>query len=90
MQDDRPVEFECREFKPLSKTRCGKTIYPDTYFRTESEAWDTILATKLNLVNAIRVEMAGMERDMLKLRFQLDDATAIYYQVREERRKLKK
>jgi len=83
MQDDRPVELECREFKPLAKTRCGKTVYPDTYFRTESEAWNTIAATKLNLVNALRVEISEKKRELLQLQFHLDDATALYYQVRE-------
>ena len=83
MQDDRPVELECLEFKPLAKTQCGKTIYPDTYFRTESEAWNTITITKLTLVNALRVEIAEKQRELLQLRFQLDDATATYYQVRE-------
>ncbi|MEJ2023450.1 MAG: hypothetical protein P8Y00_00230 [Deltaproteobacteria bacterium] len=83
MQDDRPVERECYEFKPLTKTHCGEIMYPDTYFRTESEAWNTIAATKLNLVNALRVEIAEKKRELLQLQFQLDDATALYYQVRE-------
>lgn len=85
VEDDRPVELECRELKPHSKTLCGETIFAGVHFQTEAEAWDSILASKLNLVNSIRVEIHKLKRELLKLQFQLDDATAQYYSSAFER-----
>ena len=85
VEDDRPVEMECRKARSLNEALCGDVFQEDVHFQTEAEAWDSILAAKLNSVNALRIDIGKKEQELLKLRFQLDDATAQYYAARFER-----
>ena len=40
--DLEPVEMECEEFGHPNKTSTGETMYVNTHFRTEEEAWASI------------------------------------------------
>jgi len=41
--DTEPVEMECEEFGYPHNTTCGEEMYDNTHFKTEQEAWDSIL-----------------------------------------------
>lgn len=41
--DTEPVEMECEEFGYPNNTTCGEKMCDNTHFKTEQEAWGSIL-----------------------------------------------
>jgi hypothetical protein len=71
--DDAPVEMQCKVFGFPNRTSSGEQMYQNTHFRTEAEAWQSILRSAkagLSLSNSrlesCRVVLAEAERDMVE------------------------
>lgn len=66
--DLEPVPFECKTWGYPYLTSAGEVMYTNTHFRTEQEAWDSILASWDAGVSLLRKAKAAKKVELRKLR----------------------
>ncbi|MCP4745682.1 MAG: hypothetical protein GY874_06005 [Desulfobacteraceae bacterium] len=62
----KPIKMWCKKFGYPHKTTCGETMYVNTHFRTEPQAWDRLM----NDSNA-NVRLAALDVQMAKKRLEI-------------------
>jgi len=82
--DMSPVEMECDEFGHPNKTTCGETMFINTHFRTEAEAWDSILTSAQAGIELAGCAVSLCQKQMMKAKDEASDAVFRYYEVRKK------
>ncbi len=73
--DVKPVIMECDKFGWPHKTTCGETMWDNAHYRTELEAWESIIASVYAGVSLAESSVRRCERHASKARKDLFDAT---------------
>ena len=64
--DTKPVEMECYEFGYPNKTTTGEIMYANTHFKTERDAWESILRSVKAGVEIAGHDVANIENKLIK------------------------
>ena len=71
--DIEPIEMECDIFGYPNKTTNGETMFENTHFKTEAEAWKSILASVKAGIMLVGGGVRNAEEELGRLRKQAGD-----------------
>ena len=76
--DLEPVEMECEEFGHPNKTSTGETMYSNSHFKTEREAWESIMRSVEAGVSLAGSEVLHCQQALRKAEERAGKAAADY------------
>ena len=69
--DTEPVNFECEKFGWPNKTTTGEMMFINTHFRTEKEAWESILTSWDAGVSLTKTALDYKKKELKRLKDEL-------------------
>ena len=81
--DTAPVRMECDVFGWPNRTATGETMYENTYFRTEAEAWKSIIASVEAGVKLAGSRVLDLQEKLRSAQEQAGEAAADYVKAQD-------